>query len=455
MLGVDDHAPIAARYVVAADGMWSPVRKALGLAEPGYLGEWHAFRQYVRDVDGAAAHDLFVWFDEDLLPGYAWSFPLPGGRANVGFGVLRDGSRRIQDMKATWAGLLDRPHVRAALGPHATGEGRHAAWPIPARVDEAPLTSGRVLLTGDAAMATDVLTGEGIGQALLTGRLAAEAILAGGALDATGGRRALRVDGAPPPRRRPPHVGPPRPGPRPHPRCPGRHRHPRPRRLVGAAQLRPLDVRGRAAGDRPHAVALAPRRARRPGRVRPLTLVLSFSPARSGRSEGQHGGGATRSRLAHVVEHQRRSPPRPSWTNTLRAAVGGAHAPRHAVRRGEPGGQRQRGRRRQPLGPRRVVGPVDVHVPRPALVADEARRAGVVGEQLVQQAGGDVSIGCREHRPQPVEHRADRRRRRPPPSSTSVSPNDSRTAAIDAAERSSRLTRATARSISGCNVLIT
>ena len=38
--------------------------------------------------------ELFVWFDADLLPGYAWSFPLPGGRANIGFGVLRDGSRR-------------------------------------------------------------------------------------------------------------------------------------------------------------------------------------------------------------------------------------------------------------------------------------------------------------------------------------------------------------------------
>ena len=45
-----------------------------------------------------------------------------------------------------------------------------------------------MLLAGDAAMATDVLTGEGIGQALLTGRLAAEAILAGGALDADGRR---------------------------------------------------------------------------------------------------------------------------------------------------------------------------------------------------------------------------------------------------------------------------
>ena len=46
---------VDARYVVAADGMWSPVRKALGAAEPGYLGEWHGFRQYGRNVTGPAA----------------------------------------------------------------------------------------------------------------------------------------------------------------------------------------------------------------------------------------------------------------------------------------------------------------------------------------------------------------------------------------------------------------
>lgn len=179
-LGVEGHASVSARTLIAADGMWSPVRKALGLGAPGYLGEWHAFRQYVTGVDGTASSDLIVWFDADLLPGYAWSFPLPDGRANVGFGVLRDGTRRIQDMRDIWAGLLDRPHIRAALGPNAELEGRHTAWPIPARVDQATLASGRTLLVGDAAMATDVMTGEGIGQALLTGRLAAEAILAGG-----------------------------------------------------------------------------------------------------------------------------------------------------------------------------------------------------------------------------------------------------------------------------------
>ena len=41
-----DGLRITARFVVAADGMWSPVRKALGAGEPGYLGEWHGFRQY-------------------------------------------------------------------------------------------------------------------------------------------------------------------------------------------------------------------------------------------------------------------------------------------------------------------------------------------------------------------------------------------------------------------------
>ncbi len=179
---VDSLGSVRARYVVAADGVWSPVRKAVGATVPGYRGEWHAFRQYARNITGPAAERLIVWFEPDLLPGYAWSFPLPGNRVNVGFGVLRDGERRVQDMADLWRDLLARPHVVEALGAGFELEGRHTAWPIPARIDEIPLTAGRVLFVGDAAAATDVMTGEGIGQALLTGRLAGEAIAAAGAL---------------------------------------------------------------------------------------------------------------------------------------------------------------------------------------------------------------------------------------------------------------------------------
>jgi menaquinone-9 beta-reductase len=181
-LDVDGLGTVSAPYVIGADGAWSPLRKALGANEPGYLGDWHAFRQYFSGVGPAAAGALWIWFEPDLLPGYAWSFPLPGGRANVGFGIQRDAGIPIREMKDMWPELLARPAVRDVLGGSARPEGTHKAWPIPARVDKVPLTAGggRALFVGDAACATDPMTGEGIAQALLTGRRAAEAVLGGG-----------------------------------------------------------------------------------------------------------------------------------------------------------------------------------------------------------------------------------------------------------------------------------
>lgn len=182
VLEVEGLGEVAGRYAIGADGMWSPLRKLLGAATPGYLGEWHAFRQYFTNVGPRAASELFVWFEPDLLPGYAWSFPLPGGGANVGFGIQREGGKvaRVQDMKQLWPELLERPHIRAVLGPDARPESPHRAWPIPARIDAVVLTMQRTLFVGDAAAASDTMTGEGIGQALLTGVLAARAIIEGG-----------------------------------------------------------------------------------------------------------------------------------------------------------------------------------------------------------------------------------------------------------------------------------
>jgi geranylgeranyl reductase family protein len=173
-------ARVEARYAVGADGVWSPLRKHLGAAEPGYRGEWHAFRQYVSGVTGPAARDLFVIFEGDILPGYFWSFPVGGGVANIGFGIRRVAGEAVGHMKEIWPDLLARPHIRELFGPGAGRESPHKAWPIPARIGRLPLSRGRALFVGDAAAATDPLTGEGIGQALLTGRWAAEAMIAAG-----------------------------------------------------------------------------------------------------------------------------------------------------------------------------------------------------------------------------------------------------------------------------------
>ena len=171
----DDGEPVSARYVIAADGMYSTVRRLVGVGGP-HLGEWHAFRQYFA---GVADRRLWVLFERDLLPGYAWIFPVAGGRANVGFGVPRRPGVSVRPMAAQWRDLLERPSVRALLGA-AEPVGHHRAWPIPADLGRAPLSAGRVLFTGDAAGATDPMTGEGIAQALVTGILAAEAVAAGG-----------------------------------------------------------------------------------------------------------------------------------------------------------------------------------------------------------------------------------------------------------------------------------
>jgi geranylgeranyl reductase family protein len=180
---LDNGHCMRAQWVVAADGHYSPVRRLLG--EPADdpmvdLGTWHAFRQYFRGVDDER---LWVVFDPDLLPGYAWVFPIGGGRANVGFGVLRTrrdatgaGARSGKRLADQWRDVVAHPKVREILGPRAEPEGSRRAWPIPASFDADRLARGRVLFAGDAANVVDPMTGEGIAQAIDTGLLAARAI---------------------------------------------------------------------------------------------------------------------------------------------------------------------------------------------------------------------------------------------------------------------------------------
>jgi len=175
-LTLADGTVLDASFVIAADGHWSTARRALEPGSARDLGEWHAVRQYFEGVDDDR---LWVIFERDLLPGYAWVFPLPGGRANVGYGVLRSDGRSGRELKDLWPELLARPVMREVLGTHARPCETVRAWPIPTRYDPARLAHGRVLFAGDAAGVVDPMTGEGIAQAIETGMLAAEAIATG------------------------------------------------------------------------------------------------------------------------------------------------------------------------------------------------------------------------------------------------------------------------------------
>jgi geranylgeranyl reductase family protein len=159
----------AARVVVGADGANSAVRRLLGPPAAPPAATAVAIRGYAATTVDPDA--LVIEFARGRHPGYAWSFPLPGGGSNVGFGVFhRDGggSRRA---------LLDA--LDALLPGHEPDPGTVRGHHLPLSTAPRFHPDGRVLLAGDAASLVNPLTGEGIYDAVASGALAGRAALLG------------------------------------------------------------------------------------------------------------------------------------------------------------------------------------------------------------------------------------------------------------------------------------
>jgi flavin-dependent dehydrogenase len=160
------------RVVVGADGARGLARRSLGLppgAESMGLGA---------SLGGPVPDRLALGFP-DAADAYCWVFPRPGG-ASVG--VAYDAARLTHGAaKAILDRFLDR-HLGA--GCSALDRAHRYRYPIPiwstaTRVAADRALRSRVLLVGDAAGVADPLTREGIRYALLSGRWAAECLLAG------------------------------------------------------------------------------------------------------------------------------------------------------------------------------------------------------------------------------------------------------------------------------------
>lgn len=203
----DGPVTVQAQYVVGADGAQSAVRTAAFGPTQARMPGMQAIRQY---CEAPESDLLTITFRADLLPGYGWIFPLPGGGVNLGVGVQRDptdhgvettaaltnneGRVGLRGLADLYRRFLAMPEVTERLGGVVRPTSRIQAWPIPSDADLGELARGRVLLVGDAARVNDPLTGEGIGQALASGRLAADAIASGGSPPevAAGYRKAVR-----------------------------------------------------------------------------------------------------------------------------------------------------------------------------------------------------------------------------------------------------------------------
>jgi len=190
---------IRARWVVLATGAVPQALTAAGLCER-HTPSGVALRGYVKN-DALVPHirQLQIVWHPRLRGGYGWIFPAPGGLFNIGAGLTgshiqsdaRHGSKgRMQDVNLR--GMFDifcEVHA-PARDLMATGvlQGDLKGAPLRCTMRGARWSRPGMLATGEAIGSTYAFTGEGIGKAMETGILAAEAI----ALDGRAADSAVR-----------------------------------------------------------------------------------------------------------------------------------------------------------------------------------------------------------------------------------------------------------------------
>jgi geranylgeranyl reductase family protein len=176
---LDDGPPVRADFVIGADGATSHVAKTAGLVEEARVLWGFAVRCYLDQPVALPAITLWEQTPWRAFPGYGWIFPGPDGMANLGVGVgtradRQAGSEAVRVLPAYLRHLAELGLL--ARVPDGTGPRRLGGWLKMGMVGTVP-SAGRVLLVGDAAGLVNPLQGEGIAQAMTSGRSAAEAIL--------------------------------------------------------------------------------------------------------------------------------------------------------------------------------------------------------------------------------------------------------------------------------------
>ncbi|MFO1273059.1 MAG: NAD(P)/FAD-dependent oxidoreductase [Rubrivivax sp.] len=183
---------IRARWVVLATGAVPQGLIAAGMCErrtPSGV----ALRGYVKNeaLIGRITQLQLVWHPR-LKGGYGWIFPAPDGVFNIGAGLtgshldVGGGRHAMQDvnLRQMFDAFCEvyEPARELMAGGQVVGEVKGA--PLRCSLIGAKWSRPGLLVTGEAAGSTYAFSGEGIGKAMETGLLAAEALKAGLADDA-------------------------------------------------------------------------------------------------------------------------------------------------------------------------------------------------------------------------------------------------------------------------------
>lgn len=182
---------VTARLVIVATGANRSLLRTLDL--------WHsdrlralAMRSYVTGLHNLGS-GVEVHLDREILPGYAWVFPVSDTTANVGVGLRLVGDMTPAEGNRRLRAAFDRFLHSERL---SSGQLAHCPRGFPLRTDfpAVPTSTSGVLVVGEAAGLVNPLTGEGIAWAVESGKAAAEVATEALSSDDTSAKRLSRYD---------------------------------------------------------------------------------------------------------------------------------------------------------------------------------------------------------------------------------------------------------------------
>ncbi len=148
-----------------------------------------AYREYWEGVGGFEGSEgpIEIHFVDEVIPGYFWIFPVREGLVNVGIGMVISEQRKQKGIKKSlkqlqkWV-IEEHPKFKVRFEGARVVPGSQKGWQLPfgsprknppSFQPRRSATAG-AMCVGDAASLVDPFTGEGIGNGLVSSKLASE-----------------------------------------------------------------------------------------------------------------------------------------------------------------------------------------------------------------------------------------------------------------------------------------
>lgn len=161
------------KLLIGCDGAHSVTTKKLTGLQPDLQHYGGAVRAYYKNVGGIPDKTYELNFIQSLLPGYFWVFPVKENQANVGVYIPSHvvAKKKINLRKTMEDLIQNHPAIKDRFA-GAERIGKIEGYGLPLGSRKTVISGDHFMLCGDAASLIDPATGEGIGQAMISGRFA-------------------------------------------------------------------------------------------------------------------------------------------------------------------------------------------------------------------------------------------------------------------------------------------